>query len=151
MSTIVKAQAEETVNASAERVYAILSDYRDSKQGHPAILPPENFSDLIVEEGGRGEGTVLSFSTKAGGSTRAYRVKISEPEPGKVLREDEIGGSVVTTFTVTPVEEKRCRVLITTEYEAPDGFVESLLSPSLLKRIYKKELHNLETIAGRAN
>src|SRR5215203_1289513 len=97
--TRIRAEASAIIDARPEDVYAVIGDYRD---GHPHILPKENFRDLKVEEGGKGAGTVVSFVTISGGMKRPFRVKVSEPEPGKVLQENDTASSLVTTFTVTP-------------------------------------------------
>ena len=39
-------------------VYGIIADY---ERGHPSILPPRAFSDMKVERGGYGAGTVVSW------------------------------------------------------------------------------------------
>ena len=43
------------INAPATKVYPILADYHNH---HPNILPRAYFTELTVEEGGTGEGTV---------------------------------------------------------------------------------------------
>ena len=93
----IHVSAEQVIHAPAERVYRIIADYR---QHHPNILPPA-FSDLRVEEGGVGEGTVISFKMTAGGRTRQTRARVTEPEPGRVLVESGIDSSVRTSPTGT--------------------------------------------------
>src|SRR4029078_5751870 len=85
------------------------------------ILPEKNFSDLRVEEGGVGAGTVISFTTKAAGTETKYRMKVEEPEPGGVLVERDLVGDVVTTFTITPAEGGKSLVKIETDYTARGG------------------------------
>ena len=77
--------AEAMVDAPADRVYLYLADMRDH---HPRFLPPA-FSDFQVESGGVGAGTVTRFKITAGGRTRDYRMKVAEPEPGRVLTESD--------------------------------------------------------------
>jgi len=145
----VHAEASATIDASPEAIYKIISDY---KEGHPRILPEKNFSDLRVEEGGVGAGTVISFTTKAAGTETKYRMKVEEPEPGRVLVERDLVGDVVTTFTVTPVEGGKSLVKIATDYTASGGlkgFVERLASPGVLRKIYEAELKQLaEVVTG---
>jgi hypothetical protein len=63
MAKIV-ASAEGTVDAPADTVYGYIADMREH---HPRFLPPA-FSDLQVESGGVGAGTVTRFKlTRAGG------------------------------------------------------------------------------------
>jgi hypothetical protein len=142
--TRLRAAASAVIDARPEDVYGVIADYRD---GHPHILPRENFQDLKVEEGGRGAGTVISFVTVSGGMKRPFRVKVSEPQPGRVLQENDTASSLVTTFTVTPEDDgRRSRVQIATEWDAskgPMGVVERLLYPGGMRRIYEKELRQL--------
>src|ERR1044072_1519141 len=99
-SFTVKASAQ--VEAPAEVVYNIIADYRN---GHPHILPKQYFEWLEVEQGGRGEGTVIRFQMRVLGQTRVLRAVVTEPEPGRVLVETDTGGAgPVTTFTVEPEE-----------------------------------------------
>src|SRR3712207_2626343 len=142
------AEASATIDAPPEVVYDILADYRE---GHPKILPPENFSDLQVEQGGRGEGTIVSFKSRVGGVERTLRVAVTEPQPGRVLRETDTASTLMTTFTVTPVEGGKSRVRIATDWDAgPDlmGLFERLLSPGMLRAIYAKELRRLDEVAA---
>lgn len=137
-------RVERDIGAPADRVYRILRDYRDH---HPLILPPA-FSRFRVEEGGVGAGTVIRFKVKAGGRTTAYHQRVDEPDPGRVLREAEIDGGLVTTFTVTPTGET-CRTRIDTIWRARGvrGIVERFLAPRLLQPIYVEELANLDRYA----
>src|SRR5919204_1194644 len=93
-----RAAAERHIDAPAEHVYRLLADYRDH---HPRVLPPA-FSDFKVEQGGVGAGTVHSFRLTAGGRTRAYRIRVDEPELGRVLTETDELSSAVTRVMVTP-------------------------------------------------
>jgi len=92
--------AERTMAASPADVYASLTDYQ---RKHQQILPPEHFRDYTVEQGGRGEGTVVSFKLKAGGRERPFRMRVSELERGRILQEIDTSSSTVTTFHVEPV------------------------------------------------
>jgi hypothetical protein len=140
----IRVVAEGNVGAPAERVYGILADYR---QHHPRILPPA-FSDFRVDEGGVGAGTVIRFRLKAGGRTEDYRAVVSEPEPGRVLREDYPERSSATTFTVTPAGDA-CRVRIETTGQRAGlrGVIERLLAPRVLAPLYADELARLDRYA----
>lgn len=144
MSTI-RTQASHEIDARPEAVYNVLADYRT---GHPAILPKPEFGDLVVEAGGRGAGTIVRFTMNVLGTTRTFRQAISEPQPGRVLQEADETGDVVTTFTVEPLAGgKRSRVTITTETRASPGLrglVERLVSPRVLRGLYRRELRQLE-------
>lgn len=150
MSTI-HAEAERTVDAPPDRVYAFLADYRAS---HPGILPKQHFLDYHVEEGGIGAGTVIRFRIKAGGRERGYRMKVSEPTPGRVLREDDTGSTLSTTFTVTPIDGGRSSgVRIVTEWQGGKGiggFMERTFAPGALRRIYGQELDLLQAEMGQS-
>jgi hypothetical protein len=133
------------INATPEAVYAVLRDY---EQHHPRILPQQNFSDLRVEEGGQGAGTVFRVRSRVMGTERAFHMRVTEPEPGRVLVERDIPTDLVTTFTVTPLNEgQQARVTIATEWEASRGLVgliERVATPRMLRQIYEAELALLE-------
>src|ERR1700741_329959 len=74
----VEASAERTIDAPAGQVYGYLADMHQ----HPRFLPPA-FSDFQVEEGGVGAGSVTRFAVPAGGRTRSYRMRVTEPDPGR--------------------------------------------------------------------
>ena len=109
--------AAREIGAPPETIYRLLADYR---AGHPRILPPEHFLALEVEEGGVGAGTVARTVVRAGGRTQRFHLRVSEPEPGRVLQEQDTEFSLVTRFTVTPVRGGRAsRVEIATDLEPP--------------------------------
>src|SRR6266496_2882536 len=101
----ITAKAEAMLEASSEEVYATIADYR---QGHPNILPKE-FYDLQVEQGGYGAGTIFRFKMRVLGVEQSFYQRVSEPEPSRVLVEQDIDSvqNVMTTFTVTPVEHEQ--------------------------------------------
>jgi hypothetical protein len=151
----IHVMAEGPVGASAERVYEYIADHR---QHHPRFLP-KNFSDFEVEQGGVGAGTVTTFTVTAGGRSRRFRMRVDEPEPGRVMTESDTTSSLVTTWTVTP-EGDHSRVRIETRWAgAPGigGFFERLFAPRAMRRIYRDELARLDqharqlrTVAERA-
>jgi len=150
MSKVVIQESAE-IAAPPDAVYRILADYRE---GHPSILPPRWFTHLHVERGGVGEGTVIRFGMKSGGRVREMRAEVVEPEPGRVLVErglDERG--TVTTFTVDPAGAGAARVTIHTTWPATGvtGFLERLLAPPLLKKVYREELALLAEKAAAAS
>jgi hypothetical protein len=137
--------AERTVDAPAGAVYGYIADMRGH---HPQFLPPA-FSDFQVESGGVGEGTITRFTLTAGSRTRQYRMKVAEPEPGRVLTESDTGSSAVTTFTVTP-QGGQARVRIATAWEGAGGiggFFERLFAPGVMRGIYTDELERLDAYA----
>lgn len=135
-----------TIPAPASLVYDVVADYRS---GHPAILPPEYFGPLEVLAGGRGEGTRIRFSMKAFGRVTVGEATISEPDPGRELRETLPGG-IVTTFLVEPSGPAQCLTTITTEYAKSGlrGWVERLLGPAYLRRVFAAELAQLARVAA---
>src|SRR5262245_57677012 len=107
----ISATHSAVIDAPSAKLYAIVADYH---KGHPSILPPV-FSDLRVEQGGVGAGTVIRFKTTAMGTTREWHGVVSEPQPGRVLVEAYDTGEV-TIFTFEPLDEGRTRVTFTTEW-----------------------------------
>jgi hypothetical protein len=147
---MIRVRAAALIPAPAERVYSILADYHE---GHPRILPPKYFADLVVERGGRGEGTVIRFTLRLPGNARAFRASVSEPRPGRVLVESDPEAGAVTTFTVTPVPgEPHARVAIETVARArsgPAGLLERVFAPLLLRSVYEEELRRLAAVASK--
>jgi carbon monoxide dehydrogenase subunit G len=144
MATI-NVSAERSIDAPAATVYGYIADMREH---HPRFLPPA-FSDFQVESGGVGASTVTSFTLSAGRRTRAYRMQVAEPEPGRVLTESDTGSSLVTTWTVEP-EGDRARVRISTSWEGAGGvggFFERRFAPRVLKELYEDELERLNRYA----
>lgn len=140
--------AERPVGAPAEHTYRCIADFRTH---HPRFLPPA-FSGFHVEQGGVGAGTVHSFQLTAGGRTRGYRMRVEEPEPGRVLTESDTGSSLVTTWTVTP-EGQGCRVRVETRWRGAGGVggvFERLFAPRVLRGIYADELERLDRYARTA-
>ena len=134
----IRATESLEIGAPAAVVYDIIADYRD---GHPRILPPEYFEGITVVRGGRGEGTRIQFAMKAFGKTNVAEADITEPHPGRELRETLAAG-IVTTFFVEPMDPEKSRVTIETKYEQPGfrGLVESLIAPRFLRKVYVAEL-----------
>jgi hypothetical protein len=144
MATI-RVRAERTVEAPAGAVYGYIADMREH---HPHFLPPA-FSDFQVESGGVGEGTITRFTVTAGGRTREYRMKVAEPEPGRILTESDTGSSLVTKTTVTP-QGSISLVQISTTWDGTGGiggFFERLFAPRVMRGIYMNELERLDTYA----
>lgn len=140
----VEASAERAIDAPADEVYGYLADLHQ----HPRFLPPA-FSDFQVLEGGVGAGTVTQFKVTAGGRTREYVTRITEPEPGKTLVETDTKSSLVTTFSVSPRDGKSL-VRITTNWDGAGGiggFFERTFAPRALRRLLLDELDLLNTYA----
>jgi hypothetical protein len=137
--------AERVVDAPAEAVYGYVADMREH---HPRFLPPA-FSDFQVESGGTGAGTITRFKVTAGGRTRDYRMKVDEPEPGRVLTESDTASSMVTTTTVSP-RDGASLVQISTSWNGAGGiggFFERMFAPKAMRAIYTDELERLNAYA----
>ncbi len=141
----IRVTAEQAIAAPAERVYSYIADFREH---HHRFLPPA-ISDFRVESGGVGAGTVVTFNLKAGPRTRASRMTVAEPTPGRVLTESDTASSLVTTWTVTP-EGDQSRVRIETVWQGAGGiggFFERLFAPRMLRKLYADELDLLDRYA----
>lgn len=137
--------ASALIHAPAPRVYGILADYHD---GHPRILPSA-FRNFVVEQGGRGHGTLTRFDVRAFGRTQSFRHEVLEPEPGRVLVERDRDLDSRTTFTVEPAESG-ARVTIRSELTSGAGLtgrLERWLSTRFLEKLYREELASLSSMA----
>jgi hypothetical protein len=132
------------IDAAPAEVYALLSDY---KVGHPSIVPEQYFKDLIVEKGGQGAGTVIRFTAIVMGKAYHYHQAVTEPEPGRILQENDLDQPLTTSFTFDPLDDGRqTHLTITTTMQASKGvkgFLEKMLNPLALRPIYKKELKQI--------
>lgn len=141
------AEVSHVIEATADELYAIVSDYR---VGHPAILPKGYFSELTVLEGGQGAGTVMKFSGMfMGMEVMKYHHTVYEPEPGRLLIEGD--DTIETKFIFEPLSGgKQTRVTISTDWKQSPGikgYVDRLLNPPVARRIYQQELQNLADYA----
>jgi hypothetical protein len=137
------------IPAPTHVLYDIISDY---KVGHPSILPPEFFGRLDVLAGGRGAGTRIRFEMKAMGKVSIGEATITEPVPGRELRETLTTG-IVTTFLVEQETDDQSRVTIRTIYSKPGlaGWLERLFATRFLRRVYVAELERLARVAAERN
>ena len=148
----IKVRASAVLDAHPEDVYATIADYQ---HGHPNILPKASLYDLQVEQGGYGAGTIIRFKMKALGVEQTFYQRVSEPEPGRVLVEQDIDSAqnVITTFTVTPVEQgQKSHVEITTTMNTNPGLrglMERIIVPIINPQIYRKELKLLEAVTQK--
>src|SRR3954468_13302022 len=91
--------AERLIDAPAEVVYHCLADYRAHHRVDGGFLPPA-FTELQVLRVGVGGGTVIQFWTRIGGRAATRVQEVTEPVPGRVLKESGAGEG--STFTVEP-------------------------------------------------
>ena len=120
-------------------LYEIIADY---DEGHAAIVPPQYFAPLVVKEGGQGAGTVVEVTAKVLGQQRVMMMTVSEPEPGRVLVEEDAEQGVRTAFTVDPVTADRCRLTLTTHGRPVPGLrglIENRLNPMIMGRVMEAE------------
>ena len=137
-------EREGPVGAPAELTYRLIAD-----DAHHRRFLPDAFSDFETLEGGVGAGTLHRFRVKAGGRSRAYTMRVAEPEPGRVITETDQESSLVTAFTVTPTGDT-CRVRISTSWDGAGGvggFFERLFAPRVMARMYGDELARLDRYA----
>ena len=134
---------EKVLNANPADVYTVLSDYKNKR---PQILP-SNFIDYKVEHGGHGDGTVVSYKLHAARRERPYQMKVKEPVKGQVLTENDTNSSLVTTWTLLPLDDgQRTMVRVATEWEGGSGvggFFERTFAPLGVHNIYNSLLNRL--------
>ena len=146
---ILRVKASAVIPAPAATVYDLISDYHN---GHPSILPPQYFQNLVVEAGGRGAGTRIRFDMKSYGVTKTCYASITEPEPGRVLVETDRETGTTTHFRIEPTGDGKTHVTFDTAYKAAGlrGLVEALLVPPFLRKVYSAELQLLTARAMAA-
>jgi len=141
VSSAAHVSATARINAAPARVYEVIADYRN---GHPHILPKQ-FRNFVVEAGGKGAGTVISYEVRAFGTTRKFRAGITEAQPGRLLVESNMDGDPsITTFTVEPAEDGHASdVTIDTRITTKPGILglmERTMSSRFLMSLYRQEL-----------
>ena len=110
-------------------------------------MPPA-ITDLVVEDGDHGAGTVIRFTFKTAGRTEQTRQRVEEPEPGRVLVERDLSREMATTFTVTPTDAgARVHIETTWTGRGVRGVFEHLVAPRLLRPVYAEELSRLDRYA----
>jgi len=133
-------------------VYELIADYRE---GHPRIIPPRYFRNLVVERGGRGAGTVITFDAHFMGTKHLMRGEVTEPEPGRRLVEAYPDRGTVTTFLVEPdATGPGSVVTISTEFRARPGVagaIERWLTLRMVREIYREELALIAQAATAAS
>lgn len=140
----IHAEAAAVINARPEEVYTVLADYHNH---HPHILPTQYFSNLQVEEGGMGAGTVFRLRAHLMNTQRDFHMRVTEPESGRVLVETDMLSDLVTTFGLTPVNNgQQTEVKIATDWASSPGLIgliERLVTPRAMRQIYLIELDQL--------
>ena len=140
----IQAEYSTVIDARPEEIYAVLSDYRVA---HPAILPKPPFTELTVEKGGQGAGTVVMSRVKVFGREMSYHQVVSEPEPGRVLMEKDMDTGQYSSFTLDPLNGgKQTRVTIFCERPLEPGLMgimQKLTQAQYMRGLFKRELDNL--------
>lgn len=143
MPTSHLVSASRRVHAPAARIYSVLADYH---VGHPRILASA-FSNMVVEEGGVGAGTIIQFDMRVLGRTQRVRGVVSEPEPGRVLVESYPDSGVVTRFVVDAVAPDETMLTIASDVPVRSGFtgsIERWVITRVLTRIFREELGRID-------
>jgi hypothetical protein len=132
------------LNATPADVYALFRDYRIA---HAAVLPKPYFAYYEVQQGGMGAGTVFRADMDVFGSKSTLIMTVTEPEPGRIMVEEDAKAGMTTSFTLDPVENgQKTRVTIHNEMRASAGIrgvLERLTTPPIMRMIFKKELQNV--------
>jgi hypothetical protein len=144
--TEIRYSAERLVDAPADVVYHCIADYE--RHHRPGEFLPPGFTDMEIEQGGVGNGTVVHFTVTAMGQSQRHHARVTEPEPGRVLLESEDHNGLSTRFTVEP-QGQQSRVRFDTVYtkSGPQGWIEKLLVARVLGPLYADELERLERYA----
>lgn len=147
---VITVETEREIAAPVARVFECIADF---KAHRPKWLPPA-YSNLSVEQGGTGAGTIARYHLKVGPRERDYRMQVSEPAPGSELQEKDTTSSLITTWTVSP-QGSGSRVRVATQWNGASGFggfMERTFAPRGLKWLYDDELSRLADYAtGKAS
>jgi len=113
---------------------------------HRHILPKQ-FESLEVLKGGRGAGTIFRLNMNVMGNRSSLELTITEPEPQRIIQEEDRAAGVTTTWKLTPVDGgKRCLIQLTSMFRSKPGLagaVERLIVPPVIRSIYRQELNNI--------
>jgi hypothetical protein len=136
--------AERLMDAPAEVVYHLISDYAEHHMDNPKGFLPDAFFDTVVQRGGVGEGTIVRFPSSLGGRPQTMTASIAGPVPGRVLVER--GSGVETTFAVEPEGATRARVRFDTVLQAGGlmGLLIRLFAPGMIRPTHAQKLDRLE-------
>jgi hypothetical protein len=139
----IQVEATQVFEAQPAAVYGVIADYRVS---HPAILP-KAFTELVVEQGGYGAGTVLHGAVQVWGRSYPFHQIVSEPEPGRVLQETDLETGQITQFIFEPLDGGRRTQLTIVSHFPPSpgllGWLERWTKPAVVRRLYRQELAQL--------
>ena len=141
--TEVVVTAERVVRAPVQQVLTALADYSGTR---PRLLP-EQFSDYRVEAGGQGAGTRVHWRFAATSKrVRDQLVSVTQPGPDQLV-ETDANSSMVTTWTLYPVDAGVTTVRVRTTWAGASGiggFFERTFAPRGLRRVYGEMLGRLD-------
>ena len=139
----VVATAEGVVRAPAERVRAALADYEGTRRQ----MLTEHFSEYRVTDGG--DGALARVHWELAATQKRVRdqdvVVTATPDGGLV--ESDANSSMVTTWTVHPVDSGVSTVRVRSTWNGAGGvggFFERTFAPTGLRRIYEGQLSRLD-------
>ena len=139
---VYEVSLEHRFPTSPERVYNLIVDMEE----HRRILPRQ-FESLDVLEGGKGAGTVFRLTINVMGSRTSLVMTLSEPEPGRIVQEQDEKAGVTTIWKLIPEPGDRCLLRLTSQFPNKPGFsgwMERIATSSMIRSIYKRELKNME-------
>lgn len=139
----VTARSSRELTAAPAQVMEFLRDYR----ARPKILT-DNYSVYRVEQGGRGDGTVIGYHFAAGGRERDYRLRVQEAE-GTLQEHDQLS-SFASVWSVAGTGTGS-KVTLEASWDGAGGIpgiFEGLFAPMGLRRIYGQMLDKLAKTVG---
>jgi hypothetical protein len=139
----VIARSSRELAVAPEQVLEFLRDYRERSK-----ILTDNYSAYRVEQGGRGDGTVIGYHFAAGGRERDYRLRVQEAK-GALQEHDELS-SFVSIWSVAPAGTGS-EVTLEGSWDGAGGIAgifEGLFAPIGLRRIYGQVLERLAAAVG---
>lgn len=138
----VMATVERMLDAPADQVYRSIVDYRNQ---HGTWLPPA-YSNYRVTDGGMGDGTAFSYHLNTGRRERDYHMRVTEPVPGRVVREADTDSSLTNVWTVEP-RDSGSHVRLETRWQGAGGVggcFERTFAPRALRSLHADTLARLD-------
>ena len=115
-------------------------------------MPPAYFSDLDVDSGGIGAGTVFHITLRKPGKDSTLHMRVEEPAPGRILTETNVDTGVVTRFSVDPADGDGQTVAGMESEWATAGGLRGLsdrwILPRMTKHIFNEQLAQLAKYMG---
>jgi hypothetical protein len=152
--TQLQASALTMVNAPAEHVLAVLSDYHEVR---PYLLPDE-FGDYEVLSGGVGAGTEVRWTMALDSVLRNKKgkrpkppkrppwdclVEVSTPEPERIVERDTRSSLVATWVLRSSEDDERTAIRVDVTWEQTGGMFARQREQLALRTLYETLLTNL--------